>query len=122
MCVNMHCFFFYYSFPSFIPSLLLLVIKFAWSERHGTDSALGATEAAVNETDRLLPSCCLAIKATTTAAGGANGILRMGCFSSLLCDPGTIVFPSAEGHPLSSRVTVKCECSDLGSGKVCMPF
>ena len=76
------------------------------------DSASGATGAAVNETEWLLPSCCLAI-IVTMATVGERGARRTGYFSSLLCDPSTVVFLPAEGHDLSSRVTVKCECSDL---------
>ena len=44
---------------------------------------------------------------------GEKGALRTGYFSSLLCNPSTFVFLPAEGHDLSSRVSVKCECSDL---------
>ena len=49
----------------------------------------------------------------TMATVGERGARRTGYFSSLLCDPSTVVFLPAEGHDLSSRVTVKCECSDL---------
>ena len=47
------------------------------------------------------------------ATVGEKGALRTGYFSSLLCNPSTVVFLPAEGHDLSSRVSVKCECSDL---------
>ena len=53
--------------------------------------------------------CCLAI-IVTMATVGERGALRTGYF---LCDPSTVVFLPAEGHDLSSRATVKCECSDL---------
>ena len=53
--------------------------------------------------------CCLAI-IVTMATVGERGALRTGYF---LCDSSTVVFLPAEGHDLSSRATVKCECSDL---------
>ena len=66
IALSMHCFFFFHFLSSFLHYCIYLSNLPAVMQ---ADSASGATDAAVNETEWLLPSCCLVVIVTMLLLG-----------------------------------------------------